>query len=777
MNIHQAFQNIEAFGIRGPQPVLRTAAEAFRNRIRNPSIPVRSCDTAELEPGVFRIAIGAESAHGLLKDHGRRAPGGSYILMKIREDGSGVLIASESFFLYGFISYAFDHIADEDVSDYAEGKFFKPAFDWQRISYDFFLTQEGRIQEGLDRESYIRELARLGFTHVEVNGLAFPHGLETGPKGEAYPMFYTYCPALDQFVSSKLNKGLYPRRYLKKNLDYLKTNAAWARKYGLTPGLLCFEPRSVPEKFFRKYPMLRGARVDHPFRSFKPRYNMTIAHPLVREHYAEMLQALMREVPDLGFMAVWTNDSGAGFEHTQSLYVGRNGGPYLIREWKDNGEIARAAGENAVRFFRVLRDAARRINPDFRILTRLESFYGEHETVWDGLGDGFDVEAHSLMTRGWNMPYTHPKYTESSEINGGTVYQMAFDPKEKEKMRELEQRNARVHFYTSAGPHTLFAPLLGIPYPFLTHRRMKMLHENGVRWLGHCGGTHPPNLVPFNINHEVTRAFQFDPGMDIENVIAGIAAKWTGEASRQSLIDAWKLTEDAILSFPVVTPLYATFGFTWYRLWLRPLVPDIAAVPEKERAYYEDNMCTTPHNPNNIDLSRDVLFRLTTSEKSRLDAERIDKHLRDPMDRAIEILRTVLDASTETRDGSNVIYDQWVRLRALRCWFMTQRNVAAWIADVYEYIEAGSEAEKNRLRASVRSTVRQEIENTEQLSDCLATHVRFMAMTDRKETPLMHGSNMKRLLRRRIALMERHIGDEPRIESMYIEKMAGQPVR
>jgi hypothetical protein len=118
---------------------------------------------------------------------------------------------------------------------------------------------------------------------------------------------------------------------------------------------------------------------------------MTITHPRVCEHYADMMAALMREVPDLGFLSVWTNDSGAGFEHTKSLYVGRNGGAYMIREWKDDAEIAKTAGTHAVRFFGLLRDAARAVNPEFRVITRLESFYGEHDTVWAGLGDGLEA--------------------------------------------------------------------------------------------------------------------------------------------------------------------------------------------------------------------------------------------------------------------------------------------------------------------------------------------------------------------------------------------------
>ena len=122
----------------------------------------------------------------------------------------------------------------------------------------------------------------------------------------------------------------------------------------------------------------------------------------------------MREVPDLGFLDVWTNDSGSGFEHTKSLYVGRNGGAYMIREWKDDAAIAKTAGDaRRSQFFGLLRDAARAVNPDFRVITRLESFYGEHETVWAGLGDGIDVETTSLIARGWEMPYRHPRYPDS----------------------------------------------------------------------------------------------------------------------------------------------------------------------------------------------------------------------------------------------------------------------------------------------------------------------------------------------------------------------------
>ncbi len=633
-----------------------------------------------------------------------KAPLGIYF--SIQEDGSGSLYARNTSHIYSFVCDLIENRLDDPLGKYAEGKHVEPAFDWNRVSYDFFLTQEGRIQKDLDRESYIAELARLGFTHAEVNGLAAPMGLETGPKGEIYPMFYTYCPALDQFVNSELNKGIYPNWWLSSNMNFLIGNARLAVKYGLIPGLLCFEPRSVPEQFFERYPMLRGARVDHPFRSFKPRYNMTITHPKVLEHYAEMLTKIMEAVPELGYMCVWSNDSGSGFEHTRSLYVGRNGGAYLIREWKSDEEISRLAGENVIRFLKTLHEAGKKINPAFRVLTRMESFYGEHDTVWKGLGNGLDIETCSLVTRGWAIPYSHPVYSDIKDINGGCVHQTEFWPEEMEEVRDLEQRGGRVNFYFAHGPHQMFEPLIGVPYPFLTWEKLARMYSAGVTNLAQMGGTFPPEKVPYNINHEVVRTFIFNPAGDAETEIGKIAVRWAGEKCSVKIIEAWKLTEQAILGFPNVSSLYSAIGFTWYRLWVRPLVPDIEKLETEERSYYEDFMCTTPHNPNNVDLARDVLFTLINDEKAGKDLLRIDENVWKNIDEAIEILEEY-----DCEENPEVVHDQLIRLKALRCWIMTSRNVAGWVSTVHGYLAAEGPVKKEECKSSLESIMELEIEN------------------------------------------------------------------
>lgn len=757
MKLREALNNSKIIRYSPGSPeVLETVAlllmEHFRSMLELKSNPDNKTD------GILQIGISEE-----------KAPHGIYF--KVNEDGTGELFSKNTCHIYSFVCELLEKRLDDNVGKYIEGNHIEPAFDWNRITYDFFLTQEGRIQKDLNRETYVANLARLGFTHIEVNGLASPMGLETGPKGEIYPMFYTYCPALDQFVYSELNKGIYPFYYLSANMNYLVENARLANKYGLIPGLLCFEPRSVPEQFFDKYPMLRGARVDHPFRSFKPRFNMTTTHPAVLKHYAEMLSKIMSAVPSLGYMCVWSNDSGSGFEHTKSLYVGRNGGAYLIREWKSDEDISRLAGENVIRFLKTLKDAGRKINHEFRVLTRMESFYGEHDTVWNGLGDGLDIETCSLITRGWAIPYSHPVYGDNKDINGGAVHQTEFWPEEMDEVKDLESRGGKVNFYIAHGPHQMFEPLMGIPYPFLTWEKLNRMYLQGVTNLAHLGGAFPPEKVPFNVNHEVTRTFIFNPSGDPETEIRRIAESWSGQEFAVSLVDAWKMTEQAILGFPNISSLYSAIGFTWYRLWVRPLVPDIGALLPEERSYYEEFMCTTPHNPNNVDLGRDVLFTLINDEKAAKDVLRIDENVWKYIDEAIEILESV-----DSEETPEIIHDQLIRIKALRCWIMTNRNVAAWVSAVHGYMSADNELKKENCIASLKSSMELEIENSVSLIELLDDDIEIMAITDKGETPLMHGTNLKEKIRKRIKLMKEHMGDMPFIDPDYTRKVSGKPL-
>jgi hypothetical protein len=684
------------------------------------------------------------------------------------------LLSSKPYFLYTGFTHLIENFLDEEVTSVLPWMQ-EMCFSIEKSTFDLFLTQYARLIRGFDRENYIREYARLGFTHIEVNALATPFPLEKGVPGEFYPDFYTYCPALDQFVSSRLNRGVYPVEFLKNNLKRLKDNARLALRYGLVPGLLSFEPRSVPESLLQKYPTLRGARVDHPFRSFKPRYNLSIAHPVVQKHYQELLVKLLKEVPELGFLTVWSNDSGAGFEHTKSLYVGRNGGAYTIREWSDDEAIARSAVSNIIRFFALLREAGARINPEFRIVTRLESFYGEREYLWPKLENRMDVEVNSLLVKGWEANYSHPRYPDVKVL--GSAYHNTLSDKEKEGMEELRSRNSRTYFYHAFGCHTNHEPLLGIPFPWLTHEKLLAFVKLGIRHLAHVGGIHPPDKVPYAVNQEVFRLFQLNPSLDIEEAVRNIASRYAGREFAKDLIKGWRFIEKAIRAF-IPLSIYSHYGVVWQRLFVRPLVPDIDRIPETERAYYESHMCASIHNPNKVDLSRDVLFQLISKDYALKAFSRIDEFAWDPLESSIRLFKKKEEeaAKVAERKAEQVFADQYFRARALKCLFMTLRNTAVWIYAVHEYLESDNPDSRADCRRLLDAMIEKEIQNCRDLIDLWNTApVEWMIVSGSVETPFIHAENFVRLLEKKISLMENHRHDEPSIDPDYMFRIENNP--
>lgn len=687
-------------------------------------------------------------------------------------DGQGIeLLASRPHLLYMLFCHVVEDWKALDIREFANGKIAYPAFPNLRPVYDLFLTQHARTVRDFDRSRYFKELARLGFSQAEVNGLAFPLPFEQGPKGELLHRFYTYCPALDQFVSSKLTKGYYDEDYLQANLNYLKTNAEEAERYGLTPGIVCFEPRSVPDELLQKYPVLRGARVDHPLRSFRPRFNLSVAHPVVREHYAEMMENLMHHVPQLGFMSVWSNDSGAGFEYTSSLYVGRNGGGYVVREWKGDKEIAEAAALNLVRYLRVLRDAGRKVNPLFRTLIRLEPFWAEHDHIWRELEDGLDVEVSSLQTKGWGLSYKHPKYPEAREIHGMAVYNR-FTKEEKPLIQELKNKGSRTDVYFTPGIIWNHEPLLGIAFPWLVYDKIKDMAAQGVETACWLGGAVPISFAPYNINQELVRAFQVNRDLNPDSFLRETAAHWIGSEQANDLVQVWKHSDEAFRSFPIPIWIYAAWG-VWYRLMVRPIVPNVEAVPEKDRLYYENFLLATSHNRCRVDFRYDVGFDLVDPEHALFCTKVMDRDLFPQIEAALKLLAGMkLKAPTE--QAKACVIDQEDRMRALKSWYRTQRNVAAWVAGVHGYLESKDEKVKKQHRELLRAMVLDEIENAKELLNLWEiSRTNWMIVSGVGETTFVYYKNFGELVRRKIELMRGHENDEPYVDPNFQWRVPG----
>jgi hypothetical protein len=464
---------------------------------------------------------------------------------------------------------------------------------------------------------------------------------------------------------------------------------------------------------------------------------------------------------------VWTNDSGAGFEFTRSLYVGPNGSAYLVREWSEEDVFTRAAAKNVVDFLRLLQESAAEVNPDFRVITRLEPFGPERPGVMAGLGRGLDVEVATLLADGWASPYGHPEY-DDSEMAPFTLYNHGFEPEEKREIRRLAARDCRTHVMHAHGPVNNLEPLLGIPFPWLAHEKLAAMRAGGAKYLAHFGGVAPPASVPFDVNREVFRRFLFAPGQDVETALGETAAGWIGEEHAAALVEVWRETEQAIRGF-MPNPLYFCWG-VWYRILVRPLVPDIDAIPDRERAYYERHVLTTHHNPTRVDLSRDVLFRLMTPALAAKAARRIDRRALPRLARA----RAWLGRLQAAAGDADVLADLADRLEALTYWMTTRRSVATWIADVHGYLATSSATKRRTCRRRLTEMVTAEIENARALLALWKrSPVDFMAVSEGEETTFIYDRSFGAHLKRKIRLMERYGDREPRIDEDLMWRVEG----
>ena len=693
-----------------------------------------------------------------------RAPSsGAWMWLRLTESGTGEIIANEPALLFAAVRLLANGLADATRAKLDRGVLIAAAFDMNRPISDSVLTQYWRTARKFDPEQYVATLAESGFTHLEVNGLQAHMPYEDSVQSEYYSQFYTYSPGFNHFVDTPLTRGVWPAHYLEANLNHLKNLAALGRRYGLRPGVCMFEPRTMPERFFQRYPTLRGARVDHPFRSRLPRFCLAQDHPVTKQHYRAALQALMKNVPDLSYMSVWTNDSGAGFEHTGSLYVGRNGGPYMIREWRNHEKVAQAAGESIVRYLRNLQEAAAEINPDFDVILRIEPFKLEQDHIKAGMGNHVTWEAPSLLVRGYHLPYTHPRYPEMGGVAGSSL-QPDIDPSEKTVLKDSRAHGIDPLLFYSAGSTGNYEPLLGVPYPRMLHRKLASMRELGLKRISALGGLSNTTAAPYWPNTAALRAGQFTPQLSIDDVLLATARRYVGEKNSKALVEAWTLFEDA-LSWQPPVPLFTGFGFCWQRTFDRPYVPDIEAIPEKERAYYERHGCFQHNNPGINDLGKDVLFDLVTKDYGAKAMTAFDRNVFPRLEKLLARLKQLRARTAEDPTSQAVFADLFDRARAYRAWCTSLRTVCAWCAHVYGYLESKSAAERRTHEKKLQAAIDVELANTVELIDLLENAKTEVLITSGvANNTFFYGEDLPDLLRHKLRLMKQYRHRKPRID-------------
>jgi len=171
----------------------------------------------------------------------------------------------------------------------------------------------------------VAPLKRIGEVQVDIGVLADKAWHHVPPGGSPWHEFGLYNTALYNFFPHEKIAPFIPADWVAKNRELLLAKAAILREYKLNAALTSNDTHYMPEAFFRKYPELRGPRVDHPRRTRAEAFSWCVDRPEVQEMIESMMTTMIRNVPEIKTIFAQNNDSGAGLCWASGQYSGPNG--------------------------------------------------------------------------------------------------------------------------------------------------------------------------------------------------------------------------------------------------------------------------------------------------------------------------------------------------------------------------------------------------------------------------------------------------------------------
>ncbi len=417
-------------------------------------------------------------------------------------------------------------------------------------------------------ERKVETLKRAGVTHVVINQALVSIPWVMDPEN-SYLRFTTLGPTPDQFVTSTYNVGLYHDSLLAQNRKLLLRNAALARKYGFRCAILCVEMTLMPESFFRRYPALRGPRVDNPACSTTPLYALCPMVPEVQDHYSQLITGVLELVPEIDEMHIFTNDSGAGFCYSSHLYSGPNG-PYHCHDVPP--------GTQAQVFAKTLITAARIVNPDFRVVMTSGLSPKEKRDFIRNAPEGAASSVYGAFAWGagledwWGTQAVGPKIHHNPEERAKVRAWQYADYET--RVRQIREQGGLV--YANYSPYYYAGD---DPRPWETHEIACKLLEWGVtNLIGGAGGTE------YSANGAVLLDAIANGIRPTDQVVRELAETWVGPVLAPELLEAWRLTELVAREKPVPPGGHA---FVHQPLVNHmPLVPDESQLSEHDLDYF-----------------------------------------------------------------------------------------------------------------------------------------------------------------------------------------------
>jgi hypothetical protein len=599
------------------------------------------------------------------------------------------------------------------------------------LVWDVNLTGQNKMANGFNLENHIREAVRLGYSGVECNRFVGMELLQQHSPEDSYPWYTYWGPSMDQFVSSPLFEGVYPKEYLDRNLADLKHVVKVVESFGLKPIFMGYEPRYVPEKFFEKHPELRGPRVDHPLRSIEKRYSLCTDRPEVLEHYRTLARRLTEEVPGIVEMHIIFHDSGSGLCWFNALYSGKNGPEYC----KDI-----PMEERMGKFFGAIQQGFKDNGSDIPIVAQP---HGSSRSDIDAFLSG--TAKNMSMTAGnwtaWTLSYPDPL--------GIDIHVLEQSKKDGRRTLYFQQ-----HF-------TGFevAPTTEYPLPYYLAARLKRAQKLNLDVLTTLGGIVSPPVKKQSAMQEVYRQFLLAPDTPESELVSLVALKLGGEKGRTVLEKVWKDIDAATkdnngnLGFGLGTE-YAS-----RRTLVRPLVPDAPALLPGERDYWLRYTFSG--------YQRFGAAHLFRGEGGLPSQEWYSKNLeqsvraRDAFQKASHDLQSFLKLNPEEFHKHSYLVEHERQLRFLGYVYATGASLYEGQALLDKYSKKNIEDElKQLVDADIKRfelIVKNEIDNTRELIKFLNEGGDIGMALLPEETTWAYSDYLPVLLEKKIEIMQRHL--------------------
>ena len=604
-------------------------------------------------------------------------------------------------------------------------------------NFDDFYSGFARAADDFNLETHMIDLVRAGVESFEINTLYddIPIQIrEREHKNDVYPWWCTYSPSLDMFYESKLTKGIYSDKMLEENRNLLIHNAQLASSLGMFPVFTTFEPRVCPERLFRRYPEIRGARVDFDAYSAVPEYGLDPTHPLVLEHYGELIDQLMHDVPNLALYEIWSQDSNASFPWADCSYMKRNGPTRLYNESFSNI-----------------------VNP---LLVKLQETVHKHNSktrVNINLDWVFSVREKEELLR--NLP---------EEVGATFGFATLTKPELpfRELLREKDQGQIQYIYENVAHAWKRYAPLVGFPFPRSTHKMLKEVVNHDVTNLTLRGGLCTEVFVPNYINNEVLREMKYRDIADIDAFLMEHARRLAASEEEAKVIyDVWELCDQFHAQYwgcrvkdneklHWTTSMFVS-PRTLFRKLVWPIVPNLKVLTFSETRYYRPQMFYThDSDPSWNDMSYFNFKQMVSDDMMRYTVNKCETVLIPYLLEALERIKTV--------QPGQYLQDLRDRIACMLCITRTERSQMRVQYLTHDYLNADHPTEKEYCAAGIYKEMVLEIENVSRFISLLENSESVLIpTTSGEETTYMYKAPMSQHLKCKLKVMKAHINDEP----------------